>query len=125
MIHILVIMLIRGSAPRCVGMSAREALPPRLGPVSGCIYKKRFTCGVTQKSVTRKFSVLKDIVLYVRNIFILLQSYYKFPKRTRNERKIFWSLLAIPPNPPLDFKSLSFGKNFRKLSLFLVFRAVC
>ena len=44
MIHILVIMLIRGSAPRCDGMSAREALPPRLGPVSGCIYKKRFTC---------------------------------------------------------------------------------
>ena len=43
MIHILVIMLIRGSAPRCGGMSAREALPPRLGPVSGRIYKKRFT----------------------------------------------------------------------------------
>jgi len=52
---------------------------------------------VTQNSVTRKFSVLKDVVLYVRNIFILLQSYYKFPKRTRKERKIFWSLLAIPP----------------------------
>lgn len=44
MIHIFVIMLIRGRAPRCGGMSAREALPPRLGPVSGCIYKKRFTC---------------------------------------------------------------------------------
>ena len=36
-------MLIWGSAPRCVDMSAREALPPRLGPVSGRIYKKRFT----------------------------------------------------------------------------------
>ena len=44
MIHILVIMLIRGSAPRCGDMCAREALPPRLGPVSGRIFKKRFTC---------------------------------------------------------------------------------
>ena len=71
MIHILVIMLIRGRAPRCDGMSAREALPPRLGPVSGCIYKKRFTCVcvcvcvcVTQNSVTRKYSVLKNVGLY-------------------------------------------------------------
>ena len=65
MIHILVIMLIRGRAPRCGDMCAREALPPRLGPVSGCIYKKRFTCVcVTQNSVTRKYSVLKNVGLY-------------------------------------------------------------
>ncbi len=110
-------MLIRGSAPRCVGMSARETLPPRLGPVSGCIYKKRFTCVCyTKIRNTQVFRVKRCCPIckkYLHTFAKLRQTPQTHKKRTKNLLVIAVNSSSIPPNPSLMQLAMSVFCSFQ------------